>query len=188
MTTVFDELKNRGNCRYRLRGVLVSVDGTEPAVPVAHTYWEANSQLMVALENGLKVPAERCHLRSQWPIACCTPRRHNQWNSVGRKWYTGLEQKALTWGDWAFDEKELTLTHPAVGYEIDLKRIHSSAAILDWIFQIRRKPWADARAMHDLLNAFAEILDPQANYCPWEENRKADGGKLGRKFAKRRRA
>ena len=91
----------------------------------------------------------------------------------------------MQWGNWMFDSKNLTLTHTVEGYEIDLEEIHSSAVILDWIFQILSKQWADASTMHDLLRAFDDILDPQANYCPWEEDRRADGGQLAREFAER---
>ena len=84
----------------------------------------------------------------------------------------------MRWGYWEFDEKHLTLTHADAGYQIDLARIHSSAAILDWIFQILGKVWADASTMHDLLRAFRDILQPQKNYCPWEADKRADGGRL----------
>jgi hypothetical protein len=91
----------------------------------------------------------------------------------------------MRWGHWALDPKNLTLTHTAEGYEIDLERVRTSAAILDWIFQLQHKAWADAGTMHDLLRAFDDILAPQANYCSWEEDKRADGGKLAREFAER---
>jgi hypothetical protein len=85
--TVAEELRNRGNCRYKLRGVRVAVDGTGESLWVSHTYWDGQRQLVVVLDDGTKLPAERCHLRSRWPVACCLPERRNEWNSVGRKWY-----------------------------------------------------------------------------------------------------
>jgi hypothetical protein len=91
----------------------------------------------------------------------------------------------MRWGNWEFDPKNLTLEHKGEGYEIDLERIHTSAAVLDWIFQIQGKSWADAKTMHDLLRAFDDILSPQANYCPGEQDQRADGGKLTREFAAR---
>jgi hypothetical protein len=91
----------------------------------------------------------------------------------------------MCWGEWAFDPQDLTLTHLGMGYEIDLRRIQSSAAILDWIFQLLDKSWADAGTMHDLLRAFAAILRPQANYCPGEVDKRADGGQLATEFASR---
>jgi hypothetical protein len=91
----------------------------------------------------------------------------------------------MRWGNWALDPKNLTLTHAAEGYEIDLERIHTSAAVLDWIFQVQHKAWADAGTTHDLLRAFDDILDPQANYCSDEQDLRADGGELAREFAGR---
>jgi len=91
----------------------------------------------------------------------------------------------MRWGKWVFDAKHLTLKHSTEEYEIDLENIHSSAAILDWIFQIQGKAWADATTMYDLLRAFDDILAPQANYCSDEQNIRTDGGKLAREFAKR---
>ena len=67
--------------------------------------------------------------------------------------------------------------------EIDLEEIHSSAAILDWIFQVLGKKWGDQETLHDLLLAFDEILKPQSNYCSFENDTKCDGGQLARKFA-----
>jgi hypothetical protein len=91
----------------------------------------------------------------------------------------------MRWGNWVFDPNNLTLTHSAEHYEIDLETIHSSAAILEWIFQIQRKVWATAQTLHDLLRAFRDILDPQANYCSFEEDIRSDGGTLARQFAQR---
>lgn len=91
----------------------------------------------------------------------------------------------MRWGNWQFEPTSLTLTHTGEGYEIDLERIHTSAALLDWIFQIQGKSWADAQTMYDLIEAFDEILSPQANYCSGEQDMRADGGKLAREFAER---
>src|SRR6266404_8964624 len=76
----------------------------------------------------------------------------------------------MHWGNWLFKPNNLTLTHSVEGYEIDFEEIHSSAAILDWIFQIHGKPWADARTMYDLVQAFDDILAPQVNYCSDERD------------------
>jgi hypothetical protein len=48
--TVAEELLNRRNCRYRLAGVLIAVDGRGVPVPVAHTYWGKDSKLGGILE------------------------------------------------------------------------------------------------------------------------------------------
>lgn len=88
----------------------------------------------------------------------------------------------MKWGKWILKPSTLVLAHDEPYYEIDLEEIHSSAAILDWIYQILGKAWADADTMHNLLRAVKDILHPQANYCPWEEDRRADGGMLARAF------
>lgn len=87
------------------------------------------------------------------------------------------------WGEWVFDPKLLTLTWH--GYEIDLERVHSSAAILDWLFQIRNKGWGTDKVLGDLMDAFRDILDPQAHYCPSEADVRSDGGKLAKRYASR---
>jgi hypothetical protein len=79
--TLAEELANRNNCRNRLGGVLVSVDGTGPAREVRGSFWDKTTHLMVILADGEKVPADRCHLRSKWPVACCPPASENEWNS-----------------------------------------------------------------------------------------------------------
>ncbi len=73
--------------------------------------------------------------------------------------------------------------HPQAEYEIDLAGIHSSAALLDWIFQVLAKGWAQARTMYYLLHAFNDILQPQRHYCSWSAEIRTDGGKLARMFA-----
>src|SRR5579884_799378 len=78
--TVADELSNRNNCRYRLSGVMVAVDGSGPGLPVSRTCWDKSGRLVLVLEDGQQVGANRCHLRSQWPVACCRPKRRNEWN------------------------------------------------------------------------------------------------------------
>jgi hypothetical protein len=50
-------------------------------------------------------------------------------------------------------------------YEVDVERIRCSSGMLDWIFQINGKSWADARVVKDLVNAFDDIFHPQANLC-----------------------
>jgi hypothetical protein len=92
--------------------------------------------------------------------------------------------RSMQWGDWIFDPDHLTLDHEN-GYQIDLEEIGSSASILGWIFQVREKDWGDAQTVYDLLTAFREILDPQANYCSFEEDKRADGGELARAYANR---
>ena len=91
------------------------------------------------------------------------------------------------WGEWTLDAERLCLVFDATPqrcgegseinywvasytgyfgrYEIDLERVRDSAALLDWIFQIRGKGWAAARVMKDFLNAMRDIIHPQQNLC-----------------------
>lgn len=92
----------------------------------------------------------------------------------------------MRWGKWVLDPQTLCLTHDDTGYGIDVERVGSSAAILDWIFQIQTKPWADAGSMYDLLRALADVLRPQANYCSNEQDLRADGGHLAREYISRK--
>jgi hypothetical protein len=89
------------------------------------------------------------------------------------------------WGDWVFDRDALVLTHEGEGYEIDLTRIRASAAILDWVFQLHHKAWADARTMNDLLAALDAVLRPQTNYCGDGSSRRKSGRNLARAYAAR---
>lgn len=92
----------------------------------------------------------------------------------------------MQWGKWTLDRETLCLVHGSEHYEIDLEEVDSSAAMLDWIFQIQNKSWADANTVHDLLQAFCEILDPQANYCPGEQDRRPNVGKILQAFTEAR--
>jgi hypothetical protein len=94
------------------------------------------------------------------------------------------EPPRTKWGDWSFDTKTLCLIH-SDSYYIDLTQIISSAAMLDWIFQIQAKPWADAKTLHDLLNALDDILCPQENYCSDEQDLRPDTKKLVKDYARR---
>jgi hypothetical protein len=91
------------------------------------------------------------------------------------------------WNNWTLDAERLCLVYdawpeergngsgrtvgvaPYVGYfgayEVDLETIRDSAAMLDWIFQVSKKSWADARVTKDLLNALDSIFHAQANLC-----------------------
>ena len=71
-------------------------------------------------------------------------------------------------GPWRYDPALLTLTFyegKRAGYEVDLERMPTSAAMLDWIFQVRGKSWCTPEAMAALLEALDEILDPQSGMC-----------------------
>lgn len=95
------------------------------------------------------------------------------------------EKHFMQWGTWNLDARQLTLTHATEGYEIDLEEIHSSADILDWIFQVLSKEWGDATTVYDLLSALEAILNPQSNYCSFGQDKSADGGALAKEFIAR---
>ncbi|MTJ54047.1 hypothetical protein FJR38_16025 [Anabaena sp. UHCC 0253] len=81
----------------------------------------------------------------------------------------------MNWGNWTFNSANLTLTNKTLvgyDYDIDLEKIHSSADILDWIYQVFGKDGCDQKTIHDLVSAFDEILDPQANFCSFGEEKK----------------
>jgi hypothetical protein len=44
--------------------------------------------------------------------------------------------------------------------------------MLDWIYQVRQKVWANSRVMMDLLIALHSIFAPQANLCSWRSNKR----------------
>jgi hypothetical protein len=69
------------------------------------------------------------------------------------------------WGRWTLDTQRLALTHTELYYPIDLGGCTSSARVLDWIFQIARKPWCTSEDIHYLLDAFDALLRPQAHLC-----------------------
>jgi hypothetical protein len=56
-------------------------------------------------------------------------------------------------------------TNRGYRYFIDLTRMRTSAAALDWIIQLRKKSWATSRDIGDLVAAVRDLLDPQANMC-----------------------
>jgi hypothetical protein len=78
-----------------------------------------------------------------------------------------------TWGSWTLNARHLRLDHEF--YEVDLEKIGSSASMLDGIYQIKRKTWADQTVMYDLLSALHDIFDPQATMCSF-----CDGESLGK--------
>jgi hypothetical protein len=79
--------------------------------------------------------------------------------------------KKCKWGNWTYDDSNQILRYESHGSdcEIDLVEVRTSAAMLDWIFQLRHKSWITAQDLADLLEAFDDLLDPQANYCSWGE-------------------
>src|SRR5262249_26303173 len=88
----------------------------------------------------------------------------------------------MQWGKWKLDPQSRELVHTDTLYSIALDDIHSSAAMLDWIFQIQGKAWCDPQTMSDLLAAFRAILQPQANYCSTENDVRPDAKALVHAF------
>lgn len=68
-------------------------------------------------------------------------------------------------GRWKFYTETLQLKHTESGYLVDFNEIHTSAEMLDIIFQVWHKSWAAPQDISDMLKAMDSILDPQANYC-----------------------
>jgi len=69
------------------------------------------------------------------------------------------------WNGWVLDPDTLTLVWPGNGYYIDLDRCTASSRVLDWIIQIRKKTWTSPEVMAGLVQAFDDVLDPQATLC-----------------------
>ena len=72
---------------------------------------------------------------------------------------------ARQWGGWSLQTDNWTLVYRGEGYSIDLEDCNTSAELLDWIFQIEGKSWTTPQVLSDLLHAFSDIFDPQANLC-----------------------
>lgn len=96
------------------------------------------------------------------------------------------------WGNWQFfDGKEFddecwpgpwTLAYWPLDrprrwlWYIDLETCQDSAGILDWIYQARTH--FDGQDLVDLLQALYELLNPQANFCSWGMDKKANPVKV----------
>jgi hypothetical protein len=72
--------------------------------------------------------------------------------------------KRTKWGPWRHNRKDRTLCHEN-GYGIDLDECGTSAQVLDWIFQVFGKQWADPFTVASLLEALEDLVDPQKNLC-----------------------
>lgn len=72
--------------------------------------------------------------------------------------------KRNKWGPWFYDYKNHTLNVSKeyeghlFHYDIDLSRCNNSAELLDWIFQISGKTWADADVIYYLISALDDII------------------------------
>ncbi len=72
----------------------------------------------------------------------------------------------IRWGKWEFDPSIKVLRHDdAKYYEVDLEDMETSAAMLDWIFQLHGKTWCARHDIGDLVEALRDLLHPQGTLC-----------------------
>ena len=80
-----------------------------------------------------------------------------------------LRHQRRQWGRWRLYTETLELVFEerpgCSGYCIDLERMNTSAAVLDWIFQLHGKGWCSSEDIGDLIAALDDILSPQARLC-----------------------
>jgi len=75
------------------------------------------------------------------------------------------------WGPWTLnqDTLELAISVKREGwnrcYEVDLERIKSSAAMLDWIMQVANKSWTTPEDIGHLVRALNDIFQLQVWLC-----------------------
>jgi hypothetical protein len=56
-------------------------------------------------------------------------------------------------------------------YDVDLERCRTSAEVLDWIFQVAAKTWADDRMIAGLVRELDRRLHPQGTLCAFGADR-----------------
>lgn len=61
--------------------------------------------------------------------------------------------------------KNRELEHRTMHYFVDLDRCSSSAAVLDWLFQVFKKRWCTQKTLRDLMVQLQARIDPQATLC-----------------------
>lgn len=79
-------------------------------------------------------------------------------------------ERPTRWGNWEYEQHEhlrlLVYRGPdGYPYEIDLGGITSSAACLDWIFQLHGKTWMSPQDCSDLIETLRVLVNPQATLC-----------------------
>jgi hypothetical protein len=77
-------------------------------------------------------------------------------------------RRRTQYGRWRFDEERLVLVDTGAngyGYEIDLEKCTTSAAVLDWIAQMRTKTWINTEDIGDLVEAFDRLIGLQSTLC-----------------------
>lgn len=81
------------------------------------------------------------------------------------------------WGAWTFNPGALTLDLLRNGlpaHSIQLRAITSSACMLEAIFELKSRPWADNGVLGDLITAFQDLFDPRVNLCGGGRDRSFD--------------
>ncbi len=77
--------------------------------------------------------------------------------------------RTMQWGIWKLvaDDYELVAIDPELGqiYAVDLEEFTDSAMVLNSIFQVRAKTWANDKIIFDLLCAIQDVFDPQSTLC-----------------------
>ena len=72
-------------------------------------------------------------------------------------------------GRWIFDAQHLVLDFVDANgrwiYDVDLERCRTSAEVLDWIIQVRKKQWACDAVLADLIRQLDDVLDLQSSTC-----------------------
>jgi mRNA-degrading endonuclease HigB of HigAB toxin-antitoxin module len=71
------------------------------------------------------------------------------------------------WGNWKLDIEslELVFQFENIEYPIPLDRCNNSSQILDWIYQIYSKSWAEPQDVYALISAFNDIVRVQDQIC-----------------------
>jgi hypothetical protein len=68
------------------------------------------------------------------------------------------------WGNWQFDGKRLYLDHIPTNYNICLHPGNLVVQIVESIRQIRATAWGSPPDLHNLLRAYAEILESNTRF------------------------
>ncbi len=68
--------------------------------------------------------------------------------------------------EWVY-RRNRSLVHRETGYDVDLDLCESSAAVLDWLFQVLGKSWCTGKTIRDLMIHLRVRVDPQATLCSW---------------------
>ena len=59
-------------------------------------------------------------------------------------------------------------------YSIDLRKVTSSACMLDIVFDVSSKHWASSQLVGELIQQLRELFDPQITLCGGGKDRKLD--------------